>query len=153
LAGLPRVPNQLGDWIGQNEELNLDELARAGIRGGVYRRYKNARSGEVVSFLIVCGRGGPISVHTPDICYAGAGYQQLDAEQRKEVVVSDGSSHTYKVARFAKPGVVPTQMEIYWSWSRDGVDWQAPENPRLVLARSPALYKMYVSREFTPKSR
>jgi hypothetical protein len=58
------------------------------------------------------------------------------------------------VARFAKPGSLPpTQLEIFWSWSRDGVSWEAPENPRFSLARSRALYKMYVIREFIPKSR
>ena len=26
------------------------------------------------SVLLVCGRPGPVSVHTPDVCYAGVGY-------------------------------------------------------------------------------
>jgi hypothetical protein len=104
-----------------------------------------------VSFLIVCGRGGPISVHTPDICYGGAGYRQLEKEQIRDVESGDGTSHSFKVTRFVKPGaVVPTQLEIFWSWSRDGLNWQAPENPRLALARSRALYKMYVVREYMP---
>jgi hypothetical protein len=153
LAGLPRIPSRIDKWGGEDLPFDLQELSRAGIRGGVFRRYTNQDTREEISFLVVCGRGGPISVHTPDICYAGAGYQQLDKEQRKEVAIGDGSSHTFSVARFAKPGVVPTQMEIYWTWSRDGIDWRAPENPRLALARAPALYKMYVSREFKPKSR
>jgi hypothetical protein len=152
LGGLSRVPSRLGDWEGKDEPFDAEELTRAGIRGGVFRRYSSSRSRETVSFLIVCGRGGPISVHTPDICYAGAGYRQLETEQRRDVLSNDGVNHSFMVARFLKPGaVVPTQLEIFWSWSRDGVEWQAPKNPRFALARLPALYKMYVVREFIPK--
>lgn len=154
LSGLERVPSEINGWTGQDQEHDPEELIRAGIRGGIFRRYSSSRTKESVSFLIVCGRGGPISVHTPDICYTGAGYRQLETEVMREVASGDGSIHTFKVARFVKPGaVVPTQLEIFWSWSRDGVNWQAPENPRLALARSRALYKMYVIREFMPKSR
>jgi Protein of unknown function (DUF3485) len=154
VGGLSRLPSQLGDWTGEDVPHDAEELARAGIRGGVFRKYTNTRTRETVSFLIVCGRGGPISVHTPDICYAGAGYRQLEKEQVSDVEIADGTKHSFKIARFVKPGaVVPAQLEIFWSWSRDGVVWQAPENPRLVLARSPALYKIYVVREFMPKSR
>lgn len=154
VSGLERVPSELAGWTGQDQEHDPEELIRAGISRGIFRKYSNSRTKETVSFLIVCGRGGPISVHTPDICYTGAGYRQLETEVTREVVSGDDSTHSYKVARFVKPGaVVPTQLEIFWSWSRDGVNWQAPDNPRLALARSRALYKMYIIREFMPKSR
>jgi hypothetical protein len=151
VSALSRVPSQFGDWKGEDVPHDAEELTRAGIRGGVFRKYTNPLTRESVSFLIVCGRGGPISVHTPDICYGGAGYRQLEQEQIRDVESGDGTSHSFKVTRFVKPGaVVPTQLEIFWSWSRDGLNWQAPENPRLALARSRALYKMYVVREFMP---
>ena len=65
-------------------------MARAGIKGCVYRRYRNPRTGESVSVLLVCGRGGPISVHTPDVCYAGAGYRPTARSEPKEVDLGDG---------------------------------------------------------------
>jgi hypothetical protein len=154
VAAMTRVPSQFGDWVGEDVPHDPAEWASAGIRGAVYRRYKNPRTGELVTVLMVCGRGGPICVHTPDVCYAGAGYRQLTDETRKGVETGDGSKDEFKVARFAKPGaVVPTQLEIYWGWSRDGVNWVAPDNPRLSLARLPALYKLYVIREFVPGPR
>lgn len=154
LAGLSRVPMKFGDWIGEDVAYESEALTRAGIKGGIFRRFTNIHTRESVSLLIVCGRGGPISVHTPDICYSAAGYQQLAPEQRKEVVNAEGQKDWFYVARFGKPAaVVPLQLEIYWTWSRDGVTWHSPENPRLSLARSPALYKLYVVREYAPKSR
>jgi hypothetical protein len=154
LAVLPRVPSKCGDWTGEDVPHDPEELKTAGIQGGVFRRYTNPKTGEAVSFLVVCGRGGPISVHTPDICYAGAGYRQLAEERQKEVDCGGQPKETFKIARFVKAGgVVPTHLEIYWSWSRDGSTWQAPVNPRLHLARAPALFKLYVVREFVPKGR
>jgi hypothetical protein len=153
LVGLSRVPATVGDWVGEDRPLDAAVLKAGDIQGSVSRRYRNPRTGEAVSMLIVCGRGGPISVHTPDVCYEGAGYRQLARERRQDLDAGDGRTDSFNVARFGKPGVVPVQMEIYWAWSIDGVTWQAPENPRLSLARSRALYKMYVVREFAPGSR
>jgi len=154
LENLPRVPKKCGDWNGEDVSYDEESLAHAGIRGGVFRRYTNPKTGESISMMIVCGRGGPITVHTPDICYATAGFRQLTAEQKKEVDTGASQRDSFYVARFGNPtAVAPTQMEIYWTWSRDGRTWRAPDNPRFSFARAPALYKMYVVREFAPKSR
>jgi hypothetical protein len=152
VAVMDRVPPAFGDWTSEDRQLDPEELARAGIRGCVYRRYANPRTRDAVNALVVCGRGGPISVHTPDVCYAGNGFrQEADAEVR-EVRVGD-AAHTFRVARFKKPGVSQGRLEIWWAWSRDGRTWEAPDNPRATLARAPALYKFYVTREFLPGTR
>jgi hypothetical protein len=153
VAVMDRLPPAVGDWTSEDRQMDPDELARAGIRGCVYRRYTNPRSRDAVNALVVCGRGGPISVHTPDVCYAGAGYQQETDAETREVKVGD-VTHTFKVARFKKPGgVSQSRLEIWWGWSSDGRMWQAPNNPRASLARAPALYKFYVTREFLPGTR
>ncbi|HUR52964.1 MAG TPA: exosortase-associated EpsI family protein [Gemmataceae bacterium] len=151
LAALPRVPAAFGDWAGEDDSLDADALTVGGIKGYINRRYKNSRTGETVAFLIVCGRGGPMSVHTPEVCYAGAGYQPVGQEQRR-AVETDAQADEFAVRKFRKVGVVPTQLEIYWAWSRDGVTWQVPADSRVTLARYPALYKMYVVREYVPGS-
>src|SRR5260370_5182040 len=72
---LDAVPQTLADWHGEEAPLdtdNLQSLQSAGIKGHLSRRYRNIVTGERISLLIVCGRPGPISVHTPDICYGGA---------------------------------------------------------------------------------
>lgn len=154
LVGLQRVPTTIGDWVGEDRPLSEEVMKAGGIDGAIVRRFRNERTGETVTMLIVCGRGGPISVHTPDVCYEGAGYRQLAPEKPQKVDAGDGRVETFNVARFGMPGGLdPTQMEIFWAWSTDGVSWQAPENPRMVLARSRALYKMYVVRTFFPKSK
>jgi hypothetical protein len=152
VGALDRVPPVFGDWVGEDVAYEPEDMARAGIKRCVFRRYKNDKTREVVSVLLVCGRGGPISVHTPDVCYAGAGYQQVSAQARKEVTDADGK-HAFWAARFASPGgLSKNQLDVYWAWSDDGRAWDAPENPRMAHARSPALYKLYVVREFMPSA-
>ncbi|MBO0701011.1 MAG: exosortase-associated EpsI family protein [Zavarzinella sp.] len=154
LGRLETLPAEIGDWKATDLAYEAGDLARAGIRGAVFRRYENARTGAAVSILVVCGRGGPISVHTPDVCYTGAGYRAVGAQQKKAVPVGPGGDRAdFWVLQFAKPdAVVPTRLEIYWAWSAGG-PFEVPDNPRFTYARAPALYKLYVVREFAPTSR
>jgi hypothetical protein len=154
VASLDRVPPAFGDWSSEDLPLDTETLVRGGIKGSVYRRYRNSRTQEAVTVLLVCGRGGPISVHTPEVCYAGAGYRPTANDSQKEVQADGGGQHTFRASRFAQAGgVSPHQLEVYLAWSRDGRAWEAPQNPRMSLARSPALYKLYVVREFLPSAR
>jgi hypothetical protein len=77
----------------------------------------------------------------------------IGSERREVIQVDDGASYAFKMARFEKPGgIMSGKLEIFWAWSRDGSTWDAPENPRMALARSPALYKLYVVSNVSPKS-
>jgi hypothetical protein len=151
LQMVPRIPTQIANWEGEDLPYEPEDMIRAGIKGSVYRRYKNRRTGELVSCLLVCGRGGPISVHTPDVCYTSAGYQMTSAPQSRVIQSTDGATATFHLSQFGKPrGLVPSQLDIYWAWSRDGALWEAPASARLSLARCPALYKLYVVCEVPP---
>jgi Protein of unknown function (DUF3485) len=148
VAHLDRVPKQVGDWRGEDIEQNEDDaesMARAGILGHVQRRYVNRTTGQQLSVLLVCGRGGPISAHTPDVCYTGIGYKEVRAKQRVGLTAGPDK---FWAAHFAKPNaVVPKRLEIYWAWSRPGAEWAAPDNERAAFARHPAVFKLYVVRE------
>ena len=142
------MPMSLGDWEGHATELSSAQLAIAEVVGHCSRHYVNRRTGQEVTIALVCGRPGPISVHTPDVCYAGAGYAVV-GDQEHYKAGSDAAAD-FITARFAKPGAAPDPLRIYWSWS-DGGPWSAPDNPRLAFARSRALYKLYVIRSLGDK--
>ena len=154
VARLPAVPAEIGDWKGTDVPYEAEDFARAGIQGAVFRRYQNARTGAAVSVLLVCGRGGPISVHTPDICYAGAGFRPEGAPEQKAVGIgSADQTAEFTTLQFKKPdAVVPSRLEIYWAWSRGG-PFESPSEARFAYGRAKALYKIYVVREFAPNSR
>src|SRR4051794_23502366 len=73
-----RVPLRFGDWVGKEGEPDPEAFAMAGARGYWTRTYTNERTGESVLVILMCGRAGRMSVHTPEVCYRGAGFDLAD---------------------------------------------------------------------------
>src|SRR4051812_4852958 len=71
LAGLPLA---VGDWEGAGGELDPRQVVKAELTGSILRQYANKSNGTTVTVLLVCGRPGPVSVHTPDVCFVGSGF-------------------------------------------------------------------------------
>src|SRR5262249_49124868 len=65
----------LAGWTFEDQEMADTAIAKAEVTG--YRRWRCVRQsdGQVLTVLLLCGRFGPLSVHTPDVCYGGVGYQ------------------------------------------------------------------------------
>src|SRR4051812_20068763 len=77
---LKEVPLHVGEWEGKDQELDARGVARAEINGYLLRDYVHCRTGQALTVLVVCGRPGPVMVHTPDAFYGGAGYRQKGAK-------------------------------------------------------------------------
>jgi hypothetical protein len=142
---LASLPSSIADWDGTDLDNDLSAKFRADIPGFLHRRYVQRGSQREITVAIVCGRPGPISVHTPDVCYQGAGYR-LTADPTKHVVSAPASRESAPLwkATFLKE-TFPTREElrVYWSWHA-GDSWQAVKEPRLAFARFPVLHKLYV---------
>src|SRR5687768_16522198 len=80
---LERIPLRLGSWIGENVKLTERELAIGHIKGYWHRRYLQPSNGKIMTVLLVCGRPGPIAAHSPEVCFAGAGYSQVGVATRR----------------------------------------------------------------------
>jgi len=146
---LETVPDNIGDWSKrQDQSLSAAQVERAELAGYLQRPYSNADLKQTVLMMLLCGRFGPISVHTPEVCYGGAGYVMVGNAIRYEVQYSpDRPPAQFWTARFHKPGAADAApLRIFWSWSVDGT-WQAPEYPRIAFRRAPVLYKLYLVRE------
>jgi hypothetical protein len=148
-ARLEALPQKLGDWEGQPSEVDARQLSVAEAAGHVSRRYVNRRTAAEVSLLVLAGRGGPLAVHQPEICYVGSGFTQLGKKERWEGPADSpvrGSS--FWVGRFARTGADPQTLRVVHAWSLKG-DWLAAEQPRHTFALLPALYKIYVVRQMS----
>jgi hypothetical protein len=109
--------------------------------------YVNQKTGQAVSVLLMCGPFGPMSVHTPDVCYRAAGFDAVAPPARREVATEAGPPGEVRHAVFRKlESAVPRHLRICWSWSADG-PFRAPDRPRVTFRGKPALYKLYVLRE------
>jgi hypothetical protein len=145
-----RVPASFGGWEGKEQALSQAMLKLAEIDGHVCRRYQDAEGNEFL-VLLVCGRPGPISLHTPDVCYEGAGYR-AQADPAALVLEDEGKGRpaVFQSARFVGQGsVLGNVLDICWSWN-DGRGWEAPPVPRVHFGASPYLYKLYVIRAARP---
>lgn len=142
---LAHMPITIGDWDGRAGELDERQMKVAGLSGARTCEYVNRRTGSVVSSLLVCGRPGPVSVHTPEICYTGNGYELTRPRDRfRDPSLAGAELWLYD---FHKPQAsTPDRLRIFCAWSVNG-SWSAPENPRLTFFRESALYKLYVTRK------
>lgn len=147
-ARLADVPLDVGDWQGQELELSPRQVTIAEIDGYLMRRYTHKPTGAALTVLLVCGRPGPVSVHTPDVCYGGMGYrpQKFPIRETLEVEGITKGKAAFWGATFAKADVAaPDRLAIRWSWNATG-DWEGPDNPRWRYGSKAALYKLYVVR-------
>lgn len=139
-ARVAGVPDRVGDWEAAAVDINPRELALSRAAGIVARRYTNRYTRSAVTVMVVTGRPGPVAVHTPDVCFSGAGFVPGPTEVR---TLPDGAKGW--TALFTKPGPTPETLRVTWAWS-DGGDWVAEGSPRTAFAGVRVLHKLYVVR-------
>lgn len=142
---LVTLPNTIGDWMSKDLEIKASHLQVAEIAGYISRVYQHKKTGEYLTILLVCGKPGPISVHSPDVCYQGAGYQMGTKTPYSFRTATTDRPAEFWAAKFTKEPD-PATLHILWSWTTGGI-WMAPDNPRLAFYRSPVLYKLYIVRD------
>ena len=141
---LRQVPIRVEDWVGEEQELDPREARQGEIHAALLRNYKNRVTGDVVRVVLVCGRPGPIAVHTPEVCLGGGGFSLVKSAVRHQAQTQ--GKDVFWVGRFHKAGqAVPENVEVYWSWNARG-SWEAVDGARLAFARERVLYKLYLLR-------
>jgi hypothetical protein len=140
-AKLEQCPKDVPNWKLHAEkpleQVAIDQLIPYGY---FQREYVSCDSGDMVSVTVIVGPSGTLSVHTPEVCYAGLNFDQL--EERKVIDIPDpsGQNTIWKVALRSKK-VDQRIMENYYAWS-EGDRWVAAENPRYSFATRPYIYKI-----------
>ncbi len=137
---LATIPMTIGDWDGKDPDKPGEVVP--GVVGSLQRRYTNRVTGAVVMIALVCGRPGPVSIHTPESCYTASGYQ---LGTRSPFAVVPGADFWTADAVRIKASE-ETRLRLFWAWN-DGQGWSAPDDARPVFARSPVLHKLYVLHE------
>jgi hypothetical protein len=141
-ARMENLPLELGDWQGTPIEVKPEDAA-PGVAGNLQRRYVHRGSGTTVTIVLVCGRPGPVSIHTPEACYDAAGYT-LDTKQK--VLLESPPASFWRADAYRVKATEETHLRMYWGWNA-GKGWMAADDSRLQFARYPVLYKLYVLRE------
>jgi hypothetical protein len=146
-ARLEALPMRIGEWEGEAGELPARIIEQSEVSGYVLRRYKNPRTRAAVSVFIGCGRPGPVAVHTPEVCYAGGGYELLNSRPRSIDLKPSATKSEMVVSDFRNPpSQNPGYLRIFWAMSADGT-WAVPASPRFTYRNAPVLFKIYVTRD------
>lgn len=146
LEMLPGVPREIGDWtLVDEQQLDPQVVDTLQCHGYLYRIYEHQESGQKVNVVVLLGPPGPISVHTPEICYSGQGFES-DGQRVMHAVSRPGNSEQ---DQFWSVRMKPLQndgsvQQVYYAWS-DGSRWTNPESPRWAFRRQPYLYKLQLA--------
>ena len=101
LQGVPQVFGgpQKNRWQMTSAE-PMEPLAVAMLEcaGHIHRVYQNRRTNEIVAVFVIVGPAGPISAHTPEICFDAQNYTRRD--NRQQVAIASARSRTTTFRRF-----------------------------------------------------
>jgi uncharacterized protein DUF3485 len=139
------LPTTVGQWkLRREAEVEEAVLSMLQCPAYVSRIYDHQQTGDVIAVAVLVGPPGPISVHTPEICYSSRDYALAGQRTKAEIVAADGRSHSFwKVALDSKqPDATP--LEVLYGWST-GTQWQATERPRYAFGGLSHLYKLQLA--------
>jgi exosortase len=140
---LNHVSLSVGKWKGVREGIG-DASRMGGIADYFFASYVNQQSGREVSVFLVAGRPGPVSIHTPDACYGAAGYSVSPPTRYSPEATGARPAPEFWTAEVSKNRLAERiRQTVFWSWHAGG-NWVAPDNPRLLFAFKPFLYKLYL---------
>jgi hypothetical protein len=142
---LKDLPTQIGEWK-STEGAPLSKYAQETLAcsGFVSRQYINQRTGEKVEMAIIVGPSGPMSVHTPEICYSSQAYEIHEPREATSIEDAKGNSHDFWRLRFRSPSPTAEQLCVYYAWNAEK-KWEASESPRFEYAGRPMLFKLQMS--------
>jgi hypothetical protein len=147
-AGLPPLPLTIREWTAEILPRHEDDDRRTSVEN---RRYRHRSSDAWILTSLTAGRAGRVSIHNPENCYLGNGYQVVDSIRVDTIPVGDRETRFW-TGHFQKkkPSGIES-IRIYWGWTTQS-DWLAPEYPRLFFAGKSRLFKLYFIHPVEPSS-
>jgi hypothetical protein len=147
---LKQLPYRFGDW----RLLSSDDVGKVALDmlqcvGHVARRYENQKTGEVVSVMLLLGPTGPISVHTPEVCFSSRNYLSRGERQRVAIRGAAGSTNEFWALDYKTESLGGDSLRVYYGWSTGG-RWSAPNDARFTFVGQPYLYKLQLSSLLPP---
>jgi hypothetical protein len=137
------LPMTIGNW--EAEALTASPGELQGLSGYLARRYVNRDTGDAVTIALMCGRPRVVSIHTPDVCYAGSGYEVTAPAKFSPGGLPEAATF-WTTDMVRTRAVEQTRLRIFYTWTATG-SWEAPDTPRVSYAGVPVLYKLYLVRD------
>lgn len=139
------LPNSAGNWrLRKEQTLDSDVLTLMRCKSYIARVYEHDQTGDLVTVTVLVGPAGPLSVHTPEICYSSRDY--VVSKTRDKYVVDDnsGKHHEFWDVTLKARDSDTSQQRVLYGWAA-GDTWNASEHPRFEYAGAPYLYKLQLA--------
>lgn len=141
---LKSLPAQFGSWqLVEDNTMSPTVVKTLSCAGYVHRTYVDRHSGETVSLAIIVGPSGPISVHTPEICYSSLAYS-IESPRRRVRISAPAGNDEFWCTTFRSNNAIAEQLRVYYGWCSDDA-WTAAESPRFSFAGRPLLFKLQIA--------
>ena len=159
---LADLPLDVGNWTGQNTELDPIISRNSGATDQLYRRYRDKRTGVELEIVVLYGPAREMYAHDPQFCYPLAGYQPQGRSTVRTIAIpqaAEGSSGESKAAVptlaapftasvYARGGTAETQ-EVYCGWRlRD--EFAASPGMYKTVERLGGMFKIQLARLIRP---
>jgi hypothetical protein len=143
------IPRSIDTWkVVEGSETLLDPQTTriTGSTDHIMRVYADELTGVALSVLILYGPAGPVTPHTPQVCYPSSGFATVGGTVDRKVPLDGGGSADFRSSVFAKSGGrAMIYQTVYHTYEMNGVWSPAVENHKLPR-RNPGVFKVQIQR-------
>ena len=142
---LNQFPGTTGNWTThESPELSPEVRAMLQCTGYVNRVCVDEQTKAKVTAAVLLGPAGPISVHTPEVCYSSREFELNQPPQKVRIQDASGEENEFWAMTFQSNRVDKSFLRVYYAYSTDG-NWVAADHPRFGYIGQPFLFKMQLA--------
>jgi Protein of unknown function (DUF3485) len=150
---LDEFAKDLGTWHaedGMDAQLDPETARIAGASEHVIRVYKDSKTGETASVLLLYGAADSVFAHSPDVCYPASGYRPFGGRpvDRPLTTATSPAPAVFRTSYFTKTTSGLNQYwEVFCTFRHNG-QWLNDLASRWKMFRAyPAMFKIQIQRQ------
>lgn len=139
---------QIGPWrLKETSRLSPEIAKLLHTSGDLSCKYINEQTGDAVDLVVLVGETGPLSTHSPEVCYSSREYQVV-SEPESQTIESAAGPAEFLSMTLSSEGLDGSLLRVWYAW-HNGAQWLAPRNARIALRAEPFLFKIQIATYLT----
>lgn len=139
---------QIGPWhLKETSRLSPEIAKLLHTSGDISCKYVNEQTGDLVDLVVLVGETGPLSTHSPEVCYSSREYQVVSEPDSQKIDSAAGPAEFLSMT-LSSDGLDGSLLRVWYAW-HNGAQWRAPRNARIDLRAEPFLYKIQIATYLT----
>lgn len=144
-----QLPDQVGNWrLLAKQELSPEVVKMLRCPAHLNRVYVHDQTGDRITVAVIVGPAGPVSVHTPEICYSSRDFAIQAPRTVTKITDKTEAEHTLWSLRLNSNDPLGPKLQVFYGWSQ-GANWEAVKDPRFKYSANELLYKIQLARPVT----